>query len=615
MHQPDVKKKIAVLIPCYNEEQGIASVIRKFPKERLAAFGYELEVIVIDNNSKDRTAEIARENGATVLSEDKKGKGNAIRHGFEYVAQNDADYVVMLDGDDTYRPEEVLRLVEPLDSGFCSVVIGSRLAGRISEGSMGAVNRIGNWIFSHLVRYFYGANVTDVLTGYFAWKRESLLRLAPHLKSTDFSIEMEMVTKMARLGEEIYCVPISYDARAGESNLNPLTDGARIMSMFLRVLVWEPEKPDVRTLAFVSDAVMPFHQGGKEKRLYEIARRMVSDDCEVRIYTMQWWEGPKIKVVDGIRYHALCGHRPMYVNGRRSILQALCFGLASLKLAFAKFDVIDVDHMPFFPLLGARLATWVRGKKLHATWHEVWGRAYWKHYLGGVSGLLGHAVESLSMRLPDVIISNSEHTTRRLRLENVRCEIVTVPLGADLESITAAVPAAEGSDAIYVGRLIDHKNVDLLIRATATVKMIHPQFRTAIVGVGPERQKLQALVAELGLEENVTFYGAIEGAEDVYAKMKASKMLVLPSVREGFGLVVVEANAADIPVITTEHENNAAKELISEGVNGFLVTPDVDALASKMLQVLATRDDLRPRQDIERYDWQKVAGSLQRVFG
>lgn len=233
------KKKITVLIPCYNEEGGVCAVIKGFPRERIEKHGFNLEVIVIDNNSTDRTAEVALKCGATVLHEPMKGKGNAIRRGFNSISE-DTDYVVMLDGDDTYRPNEILRLIEPLDSGFCDVVIGSRLGGKITTGSMTKFNRAGNWVFSHLVRYFYRVNVTDVLTGYFAWKRGALVKLRPHLLSQGFAIEMEMVTKMAKLGEEIYSVPISYDSREGETNLRPIYDGTRILWMFGKNLFWTP---------------------------------------------------------------------------------------------------------------------------------------------------------------------------------------------------------------------------------------------------------------------------------------------------------------------------------------------------------------------------------------
>ena len=232
-------KKIVVLIPCYNEAEAISGVIRKVPVAKLNTFGYEVEVLVIDNNSTDGTAAIARQAGARVVHERKQGKGNAIRRGF-YSLPEDTSFVVMLDGDDTYRTEEILRLVEPIDSGFAQVILGSRMLGNISQGSMRPFNRLGNIMYSWLVRMVYGAPVTDVLTGYFAWSAEAVRELRPHLVATDFAIEMEMVTKMARLGLPMYSVPISYDARQGDSSLHPIRDGYRILRMYLRNLNWHP---------------------------------------------------------------------------------------------------------------------------------------------------------------------------------------------------------------------------------------------------------------------------------------------------------------------------------------------------------------------------------------
>ena len=233
-------QKITALIPCHNEQAGIASVLTSFPTEKLIAHGFRLEILVIDNDSSDTTAMIAQSLGARVIFEPRRGKGNAIRRGFQNISP-DTDYVVMLDGDNTYRPEEILRLVELLSSGFCSVAIGSRLGGRIAPGAMNSLNRLGNWLYSHLIRHLYRVNVTDVLSGYFAWKREAMERLRPHLTSDGFAIEMEMITKMAHLGEEIYCVPISYHPRKGVTHLKPLQDGVRILWMLTRNLWWRPQ--------------------------------------------------------------------------------------------------------------------------------------------------------------------------------------------------------------------------------------------------------------------------------------------------------------------------------------------------------------------------------------
>jgi len=231
--------KITVLIPCYNEAEAIADVIRKVPIRDLRSFGYDTEILVVDNNSTDNTTEIARKAGARVVHEVKQGKGNAIRTGF-YALSDDTDFVVMLDGDDTYRADEILRLVEPIKSGFAQVILGSRIMGNISVGSMRRFNRLGNIIYSWLVRTVYRVPVTDVLTGYYAWSIEAVRDLRPHLTSTNFAIEMEMTTKMARLHHRMYAVPISYDARQGDSSLHPIRDGLRILRMFLRNIAWKP---------------------------------------------------------------------------------------------------------------------------------------------------------------------------------------------------------------------------------------------------------------------------------------------------------------------------------------------------------------------------------------
>lgn len=234
-------KKLTVLIPCYNEEDGVGAVIDNIPHSTLYKLGISTEVLVIDNNSKDRTAKIATSKGAKVIYEKRQGKGNALRTGFKSITE-DTDYVIMLDGDNTYKSAEILRMVEPLYSDFCDVVIGSRLSGHLEEGAMTGFNRTGNWLFTFLVRYFYHGNVTDVCTGYFAWKREVVQELVKHLDSTGYAIEMEMVTKMAKLGYRIYSVPITYDYRAGRSALSPIRDGARIIRMWMKNLFWVPKR-------------------------------------------------------------------------------------------------------------------------------------------------------------------------------------------------------------------------------------------------------------------------------------------------------------------------------------------------------------------------------------
>lgn len=240
-------KRLTILIPCYNEEKGIGKVIDSVPYGKLAQLGYQTDIIVINNNSSDQTMKVALEKGARVVTEKKQGKGNAIRTGFKNIS-SDTDYIVMLDGDNTYKSKEITRLLEPLENDFCDIVIGSRLEGKLSGDSLSLSHRLANWFFTFLVRRFYFVNTTDICSGYFAWKKKVVDDLSPHIKSDGFAIEAEMITKMAKLGYKIFSVPITYDRREGNSKLSPYLDGIKITWMLLKNMVWRPkEKTEEKT--------------------------------------------------------------------------------------------------------------------------------------------------------------------------------------------------------------------------------------------------------------------------------------------------------------------------------------------------------------------------------
>lgn len=601
-------KKITALIPCYNEAAAIGSVIDQFPRAQLLAHDYTLEIIVIDNNSTDTTAVVAEQAGAKVIHEKRQGKGYAIQAGL-YAISPDTDFVVMLDGDNSYSPKEILRMIEPLESGFADAIVGSRMAGKMQALSMPALNHLGNWLFSFLVRTVYQVNVTDVLTGYFAWSRDAALKLRSHLSSPGFALEMEMITKMAKLRLEVYSVPISYEPRVGDSSLRPLRDGLAILWSFARQLRW---KPRAHRIAFVTDSVYPFFKGGKERRLHEIVKRLVAEEREIHIYTMHWWNGPRTIVMDGVYYHGICKLHAVYTGERRSIRQALFYSLACLKLLTQRLDVVDVDQIPVFPLFTMRLICWLRHKKMYTTWYEVWGKDYWLDYLGWL-GYLGWACEYLSFKLPNVIISISQHTTDDLQRVGVTKTVKTIPLGVDLPLILSSPESGLRSDVIYVGRLLGHKNVDMLIRSVAKIKSTKPDISCVIIGEGPERPRLQKLVKDLGLKSNVTLLPLIEDSTELYGIMKASRLFVFPSEREGFGLVVLEANACGLPVFTLKHPKNAATGLIQPGMNGEVFKNE------KQLVKLLTQFFLDDTADsfsaqVEHFDWSVTADLVAKAY-
>jgi glycosyltransferase involved in cell wall biosynthesis len=334
---------------------------------------------------------------------------------------------------------------------------------------------------------------------------------------------------------------------------------------------------------------------------------------DVQIYTMNWWGGEATLDLSGVRVHAICKQRPLYCGERRSIVQALIFGLATFKLMLARFDVLDVDHMPYFPLFAARIICTLRRKRLIATWHEVWGNSYWKSYLGRLA-LISTVTERLAARMPNEIVAVSHQTSVRLAGQlGVTAPVHTIELGVDLDTIAAQQESELRADILFAGRLLANKNVDVLLEAVASMKERFPGLCCRIVGEGPERSRLESLRTDLGLAENVIFHDFFPGST-IYGVMKSAKVFALPSEREGFGIVALEANACGLPVVTADHPDNATRHLIAEGENGFLADVNAASLAQALSIAMNRAASMDPRASAQRRgylrDWDEVAAAV-----
>jgi glycosyltransferase involved in cell wall biosynthesis len=365
-------------------------------------------------------------------------------------------------------------------------------------------------------------------------------------------------------------------------------------------------------IAIVSDAVLPFNKGGKETRIYHLATELTKQGNRVHIYTMKWWDGDNSICIDDVNYHAISKLYPLYAGERRSIKQGILFGLACFKLIGKKFDLVDVDHMPFFPLYSMWLVCRLKRKPMFATWHEVWGRDYWIEYMG-FGGRIASLIERLSIVLPTVITASSEQTGERLtRVLRYEREVTVIPPALDYAKIKPIRPSTQPSEVIYVGRLVAHKNVDMLVRAIAVVKRTQPKVRCTIVGDGPERERIEALVERLGLTDNVIMAGRVESSDEVIGLMKASRVFALPSTREGFGIVVLEAAACGLQVVTFDHEDNAARRLVDDGL-GIVCKPNSRSLAKALQELLAGEAQL-PAVVAGRPTWRAAARQLREVY-
>jgi glycosyltransferase involved in cell wall biosynthesis len=214
--------KVAVLIPCYNEEQTVGKVIDDF-KSQLPG----CEVYVYDNNSKDKTSEIAVQHGAIVKKEYRQGKGNVVRSMFRDI---DADCYVMADGDDTYPAEFVHKLIEPVAKGEANMVIGDRLSnGSYKSENKRAFHNLGNDMVRNLINKLFRSNIRDIMTGYRAFDRE-FVKSIPVL-SPGFEIETEMTIHALDKKFLIKEIPIDYRDRpdGSFSKLNTFRDGLKVL--------------------------------------------------------------------------------------------------------------------------------------------------------------------------------------------------------------------------------------------------------------------------------------------------------------------------------------------------------------------------------------------------
>lgn len=371
----------------------------------------------------------------------------------------------------------------------------------------------------------------------------------------------------------------------------------------------------MRSISFISDAIYPYHIGGKEVRLHQVSTGLVRRGQKVHIYTMKWWDGKEKQITrEGVTLHAICKNYPLYKGKRRSIVQGLMFGLACFKLMFIPLDIIDVDHMPYFPLFSLHIIAKLRHKKLFATWHEFWGKDYWQEYLGK-PGILAYYLELLTTRVSNTILAVSDLTANRLKhLARAKQQIQVINNGIDYSLISSVQPAKQTSDVIYCGRLLKHKNVDVLLQAVALLGSNNPNIRCQIIGDGPELANLMTLSAKLNLTKNVVFSGFLAENREVYAAMKASRVFVLPSSREGFGISVIEANACGLAVVTTSHPDNAASGLINQQ-NGRVceLSPEAIAVAIASLidKPLTKAAVIRSSQ---RYSWDNIIDQLAKVY-
>jgi glycosyltransferase involved in cell wall biosynthesis len=348
-------------------------------------------------------------------------------------------------------------------------------------------------------------------------------------------------------------------------------------------------------ICLVYDLLFPYTIGGAERWYRDLAERLAAEGHRVTYLTLRHWPESEVVDVPGVEVIPVGPRLAFYTpSGRRRIGPALRFGLGVLRhltRAGARYDVVHTASFPYFSLLAAAVARRRYPFQIVVDWFEVWSREYWREYLGPVGGRIGLAVQRRCIRVPHQAFCFSRLFARRLLEQGLRGDITV------LEGIYAGPrgtpPAPAEPLVVFVGRHIPEKQAAALVPAIARARVRLPELRGEIFGDGPDRPEVLRLIAEHALVDTVEAPGFV--SEDrLRSTLRRALCLALPSRREGYGLVVVEAAALGVPSVVVRAPDNAATELVEEGENGVVADSVEPAeLAAAILRVHAAGQALR----------------------
>ncbi len=341
-------------------------------------------------------------------------------------------------------------------------------------------------------------------------------------------------------------------------------------------------------ICVIYDCLFPFTVGGAERWYRNLAERLAAEGHEVTYLTLRQWDRGVQPQLEGVQVVTVGPRMGLYTtDGRRRILPPLVFGAGVLVHLLARgrrYETVHMAAFPYFSLLAAGLARRFASYGLVVDWHEVWSKAYWREYLGRVGGAIGECVQRLCARVGQRAFCFSRLHAQRLREEGLRGE-VTVLRGEYAGPLDTPVPQPAQPLVVFAGRMIPEKRAPSGVAGVAAAAGRIPGLRGAFFGDGPEHAAVLETIARTRACENIVAPG-FAPAEEVDAALARALCMLLPSRREGYGMIVVEAAARGTPSIVVAGEDNAATELIEQGVNGFVAdSADPEELASMIVRV------------------------------
>jgi glycosyltransferase involved in cell wall biosynthesis len=349
-------------------------------------------------------------------------------------------------------------------------------------------------------------------------------------------------------------------------------------------------------VCLVYDCLYPYTVGGGERWFRTLAEELAAGGHDVTYLTRRQWPDDAPPELPGVRVVGVAPGGGLYTeDGRRKVWPPIRFGIGVFLYLVRhrkRHDAVHSIAFPYFSVLATRLAA--PRMELWVDWFEVWTRDYWREYIGRLPGRVGYLVQRLCVRLSKRAFVFSNLHAERLREEGLRAPLVKLS-GLYGGGTHAAPGAADPRDplVIFAGRHIPEKRAHAIPRAIARARERVPGLRARIFGDGPERPRVLRAIADERVGDIVDAPGFVS-SEEVEHTFERASCHVLPSAREGYGLVVIEAAANGTPSVVVAGPDNAAAELIEDGVNGF-VAASLDDLSEAIVRVHEGGAALRER--------------------
>lgn len=349
-------------------------------------------------------------------------------------------------------------------------------------------------------------------------------------------------------------------------------------------------------ICLVYDCLFPHTVGGAERWYRNLAERLSAAGHDVTYLTLRQWDRREAPTVAGVKVRTVGPQMALYAApGRRRVLPPIVFGAGVLWHLLRNgrdYDVVHTGSFPYFSVLGASVARVLHRYRIVVDWHEVWTKEYWREYLGRAGGRVGWMIQRICAGVPQQAFCFSDLHARRLKSIGVRGS-VTVLRGEFGGPSPRREPLPADPVVLFAGRHINEKRVEALVPAVMVARAQIPALTGIAFGDGPTRPRVLATIRESQAEGIVLAPGFVS-SEELAEKLASALCMLLPSRREGYGLIVVEAAAMGVPSIVVRGDDNAATELIAEGENGTIAqSAEPDELAMAIVRIYDGGEGMR----------------------